>query len=277
MGICNYILIIVVALCMLHTCVFASYVLQLGTYTPAEAEGLHQQLALRNYPVYLQYGENCELRVGAYSTREEAERVLQKLKTEDKVVATIIEEETMDAPELDANDSEDDSPVAGSDAGREVSTDVVHGYDDPRAREIVSLGLDLFGHPYKYGGEKIGSGIDCSFFVQSIFRHLGISLPRTAREQILTGREVDKQDMKVGDLVFFKKTYRNISKRRHQKRNLGRSWTRINHVGIFIGNGEFIHATINAKRVTISRLDEKYFVEHFAGARRVLSDREQAE
>lgn len=236
----------------------ASYILSLGTFAPAEAESVHQQLAGRGYPVYLLYGDQYEVRLGSFETMQKAESIAEKLKSEEKICSRIQEEEDLDQYQFTWD---------GTD-GKPVDPSAAQTYSDPRAQKIVSLGLDLFGHPYKYGGTCIGKGIDCSFFVQTIFKDLGISLPRTSGEQFRVGSEVEKNELKVGDLLFFEKTYYSKRKKKDGRRA---SVTRINHVGIYIGNGEFIHATLNVKRVTISRLDEAYFEKRFAGARRVLN------
>jgi len=238
---------------------FASYVLCLGVYQKSEAESLHQELASRGYPVYLLYGENFEVRLGSFETREKAEEVANKLQSEEKLVACVKEEENLDQYQATW---EADNP------GKEVDSQTFRAYKDPQAKKIVSLALDLFGHPYKYGGTCVGKGIDCSYFCQLIFKGLGVSLPRTSGEQFKIGSGIiDRQQLKVGDLVFFQKTYYAKRKKGSGKKGI----TRINHVGIYIGNGEFIHATINVKRVTISRLDEAYFTKRFAGARRVFN------
>lgn len=238
----------------------ASYTISVGSFPPERAAELYKHLSTSGYPVFILYGETHEVRLGSYEARSEAEAVKDKLEEEEKIVAQILEEEAPDQSQF---------TWPADNEGKEVGLDAAANYSDSRARQIVSLGLDLFGHPYKYGGTKIGKGIDCSFFTQTIFKELGISLPRTAREQIKSGKPVDKSEIQVGDLVFFLRGYRTSKsgKRTYSKR--------INHVGIYIGNGEFIHATINVKRVTISRLDETYFTTHFAGARRVLNDKLQ--
>lgn len=239
----------------------ASYVLCLGAFPKTEAECMHQELASRGYPVYLLYGECCEVRLGSFESREKAEETADKLQTEEKLVARVQEEEGLDQYQMTwENDNQ----------GKEVDQSTTLQYKDPRAQKIVSLALDLFGHPYKYGGTCIGKGIDCSYFSQTIFKGLGINLPRTSGEQFKVGQDIEKQQLKVGDLLFFQKTY--YSKRKHASAVARKGITRINHVGIYIGNGEFIHATTNVKRVTISRLDDQYFTKRFAGARRVLSD-----
>ncbi|MCX5781894.1 MAG: NlpC/P60 family protein [Elusimicrobia bacterium] len=242
----------------------ASYTLVvLGDFTKEQSESLCRQLSSRGYPVYLLYGENPEVRIGPYDTREKAQDVLTSIEQEEQINTKIIEEENFD--QLIPEDETQDKELAG----KIVNEETKNLYSDERAKKIVSLGLDLFGHPYKYGGESIGQGIDCSFFVQTIFKDLGIDLPRTAYYQYAKGVKVEKENLKVGDLVFFKKVY--YSKKKDKKGNRI-TYSRINHVGIYIGNGELIHATVNVKHVTISRLDEPYFVRHYAGARRVLSD-----
>ncbi|HBU69076.1 MAG TPA: hypothetical protein DEE98_01690 [Elusimicrobia bacterium] len=236
----------------------SSYCLSLGFFSSSEAQDLHRQLVSRGYPAYMLYGDACEIRLGNYETLEQASLAAEKLKSEEKVVGRVIEEEEFDQSQFAWQEEADG-------AGKEVFAETAGEYSDPRAQKIVSLGLNLFGHPYKYGGTRIGKGIDCSFFVQTIFRELGIALPRTSGEQFKAGRQVEKTDLKVGDLLFFKKTY-------YSRKNKSKGVTRINHVGIYIGNGEFIHATKNVMSVTISKLSEPYFVKRYAGSRRVLSD-----
>lgn len=234
----------------------ASFTLSLGAYPQQQAEELHKHLSASGYPVYILYGETYEIRLGSYNTRDEAEALKAKIEDAEKIAAQVVEEEDWDQAQ---------AVWTGEEPGKELDKDAAQNYQDPRARKIVSLGLGLFGHPYKYGGTKIGKGIDCSFFTQSIFKELGIQLPRTAREQIKVGSKVAKDDLQVGDLVFFKKIYRTKSGKRIISK-------RINHVAIYIGNDEIIHATRNVNRVTISRLSEPYFTERLAGARRVLAD-----
>ena len=253
-------IVLLSALPLSATISFAAFALNLGSYSPSEAQDLHKQLAMRGYPVYLLYGEKCEVRLGAFETMDAAEDVSERLKNEDKIIARVVQEESTDTSQFGWSPAVDEP-------GTEVNKEMAGSYSDPRAQKIISTAMQLFGQPYKYGGTRIGKGIDCSFFVQSIFKQLGLSLPRTAREQINCGKEVDIPDLKVGDLIFFKKTY---YFRARNKKKPARSVTRVNHVSIYIGNGEIIHATLNVKRVTISRLADKYYMDRFAGARRIL-------
>ncbi len=111
--------------------------------------------------------------------------------------------------------------------------------------------LDL---PYKFGGNGI-FGLDCSSFVQKVYGFIDQPLPRSAREQYKVGEDVDKNDLKTGDLIFFR-TYASFP----------------SHVGIYIGNNMFIHASSRGKKVEISSLDTPYYLKRFIGAKRLLSE-----
>lgn len=105
------------------------------------------------------------------------------------------------------------------------------------------------GVPYEYGGTS-RNGIDCSAFVQQTLATVkGVRLPRTTRRQARRGRRIAPAQLRIGDLVFFR-----IAGGRH--------------VGIYIGNGRFMHAS-SSEGVTISRLDNIYWRRHFWQARRV--------
>ena len=110
---------------------------------------------------------------------------------------------------------------------------------------------------YKYGGTGRNGYIDCSMFTKLVFKHLGIELPRTAREQYRIGLKVTKDELIPGDLVFF----------RTKKKNYPA------HVGIYIGDGKFVHFSSFKKRLAIDSLYEHYFKTHFIGARRVIGSK----
>ena len=112
-------------------------------------------------------------------------------------------------------------------------------------------------YKYKYGGTGKHHYIDCSMFTKLVFRHLGIELPRTAREQYRIGFKVPKDELIPGDLVFFKAKGKNYPA----------------HVGIYIGDGKFIHFSSFKKHLAIDSLYEPYFRRHFIGARRVIGSR----
>lgn len=107
------------------------------------------------------------------------------------------------------------------------------------------------GTPYRFGGES-RDGIDCSALTQRIFKEqFNYALPRTAGEQMKQGRRVSRAALKPGDLVFFKPT------------------RRLNHVGVYLGNGLFMHAS-SSQGVMISQLDNQYWARRYVQARRPI-------
>lgn len=120
------------------------------------------------------------------------------------------------------------------------------------SREILlDTAQVALGTPYRSGGTSLGSGFDCSGFVQWAYKSLGIDLPRTAREQSLFGEPVSRDDLREGDIVAF----------RHPRRGY--------HTGIYVGDGKFIHSPRQRSSVKIVSLDDAYFKPIFIGARRL--------
>jgi len=117
---------------------------------------------------------------------------------------------------------------------------------------VVKIAKTFIGSPYKFGGTSFITGIDCSAYVSKVFRFFEVKLPRTAREIFKVGLKVDKSDLQIADLIFFR-TYAKYP----------------SHVGIYIGNNKFIHASSRARGVTISSIEERYFRKRYIGARRV--------
>lgn len=115
---------------------------------------------------------------------------------------------------------------------------------------LISTAQKYMGVPYVWGGET-PDGFDCSGFTQYVMKQNGITIPRTAADQFAAGTPVDKANLQVGDMVFFT-TYKPGA----------------SHVGFYMGNGKFIHASSAAKAVTVSNLDEAYYTQHYIGARR---------
>jgi len=159
-----------------------------------------------------------------------------------------------------------DYDIVISSLSKEVDENILNLYNDEKVKKIIRSALKLYTTPYKWGGTNVEKGIDCSFFVKFVFSELGINLPRTSREQFKIGIPVEKDQLKCGDLVFFKKIKYKKVKGKVKK------YEYINHVGIYLINDEFIHATLGAKKVTISSLKEEYYKLHYAGARRVLKE-----
>ncbi len=142
--------------------------------------------------------------------------------------------------------------------GYVYSTYVALDADKPEASEAVSSILDLareqLGIPYVYGGASPSTGFDCSGLVYYCFTQNGYSMNRTASGQYRQGVSVNKEDLKPGDLVFFASTG---------------GWY-IGHVGIYLGDGEFIHASSGGRRIMINKLSETYWVKYYYGARRLI-------
>uniref|UniRef100_C6E4U4 NLP/P60 protein n=1 Tax=Geobacter sp. (strain M21) TaxID=443144 RepID=C6E4U4_GEOSM len=118
-------------------------------------------------------------------------------------------------------------------------------------KELKKSAYGFLGTRYRFGGNS-RSGIDCSSFVQHVFRDLEVSLPRTAREQFEVGNAVAPGDLQKGDLIFFA-TYASYP----------------SHVGIYLGNNKMIHASSRDRRVVISSLNTSYYRSRFLGAKRI--------
>ena len=121
------------------------------------------------------------------------------------------------------------------------------------AQTLLKRGLALLGTPYRWGGTSPEAGFDCSGLVGYVFRTaLGIELPRISRDMARDGEKVERSSLVPGDLVFF-----------------GRRGKRVDHVGIYIGDGRFLHAPRTGRDVTVSQLDTGYWARRFLQARRV--------
>lgn len=118
---------------------------------------------------------------------------------------------------------------------------------------ILRQAFSSIGIRYRFAGNG-ERGIDCAGLMQKVFSAVGIRLPRTAAEQFRQGIEIGRDELQPGDLVFFRNTY---------KRG-------ISHVGVFVGNGMFVHASSSRRAVVADHLSGGYYARRFAGARRVL-------
>ncbi len=120
---------------------------------------------------------------------------------------------------------------------------------------LVKVAKSFMGAPYRYGGETV-RGLDCSAYVKKIYDIFDVQLPRSAREQFHYGSKVSKDDLAVGDLVFFRT-------KRYVKYPT--------HVGIYIGDGNFIHSSSNHNKlgVKIDSLSSEFYTRTYTGAVRV--------
>lgn len=123
-------------------------------------------------------------------------------------------------------------------------------------QQIVDYAATLLGCKYVYGGNS-PSGFDCSGYVKYVFAHFGVNLSRTSASQYSNSVRISKSDLNVGDLVFFSQT---------------RGSSKVGHVGIYVGGGQFIHAASPGKGVRYDSLSDSYYSSHYIGSGRVLSN-----
>lgn len=153
------------------------------------------------------------------------------------------------------NQDSSKSPVffrGGVSTGIKPSAEALNGTTGPsKASKIISTAKKYIGVPYKWGGTT-PKGFDCSGYVQYVFNANGVSVPRTSGEQYYFGTKVSKSNLQPGDLVFFNTNGKGVS-----------------HVGIYIGDGKFIHSGVT-NGVVIAELFGAYWSKLYLGARRVL-------
>ncbi|BEV71269.1 MULTISPECIES: C40 family peptidase [unclassified Paludibacterium] len=140
-------------------------------------------------------------------------------------------------------------PPAGSQYG------LSHLQADGAGREILMYTLSLLDVGYQFGGSNPAAGLDCSGMVSYIYYNaVGVKLPHNAAQIAGLARPIDINDLRVGDLVFFNTLNRPFS-----------------HMGIYIGDGKFVHAPRSNSVIRVDRLDNRYFASRFEGARTLFS------
>lgn len=212
---------------------------------------------------------SSSLLIGPYdlANAENVKKILeQELNLSCNILPMMLDSNDLINEVFETNNTDEEFVLQESSFTKEVTQEMINTYTDEMVIKIIKTALQLYTVPYKWGGSSLEKGIDCSFFVKYVFSELGINLPRTSQEQYRVGKPVSKEELRCGDLVFFKKSrYRKV-------KGKIRKYEYINHVGIYLVNNEFIHATRGSKKVTISSLEEPYFKKHFAGARRVIEN-----
>lgn len=144
-----------------------------------------------------------------------------------------------------------DDPSGQIACEEKVSEELLGKWGSADERKLfIRVATGFLGAPYRLGGATV-KGIDCSAFVRKMYEFFDITLPRTASEQSTVGMQVKRDELVEGDLVFFR-----------TKKPIG-------HVGIYIGNNEFVHASYKAKAVRIDSLDRPYFQKRFQRAVRL--------
>ena len=122
-----------------------------------------------------------------------------------------------------------------------------------KASELVVTAIGFLGVPYRRGGNTVETGFDCSGFVKAMFEQtVGLILPRRAEQQAAATQKIERADLQPGDLVFFNTLRRAFS-----------------HVGIYVGEGKFIHSPKPGAEVRVDNMGLAYWNHRFDGARRV--------
>ena len=122
-----------------------------------------------------------------------------------------------------------------------------------KASELVLNAMGFLGVPYRRGGNSADTGFDCSGFVRAMYEQtIGLVLPRRANEQAAATLAIDRKDLQPGDLVFFNTMRQAFS-----------------HVGIYVGEGKFIHSPKPGAQVRVEDMGVSYWAYRFDGARRV--------
>ena len=136
---------------------------------------------------------------------------------------------------------------------REV--DATEAQNSSKGQEVADYALQFLGYRYVYGGAS-PSGFDCSGFTSYVYKQFGYSLYRSASDQLQNGVVISRDELQPGDLVIFKKS--------------GTGSKRASHVGLYIGNNQFIHASTSKVGVIISRMSDAYYTTGFVGDRRIV-------
>ena len=149
--------------------------------------------------------------------------------------------------------SNDDMDRFLSDKGLLGQIEQVRQSVSHKASELVVNALGFLGVPYKRGGNNVETGFDCSGFVRAMYEQtVGLILPRKAEQQAAATEKIDRGDLQPGDLVFFNTMRRAFS-----------------HVGIYVGEGKFIHSPRAGGEVRVEDMGMSYWSRRFDGARRV--------
>lgn len=242
------------------------YAIQVGAFSDVKnAERLTEKLQQKGIEAFYFRKENgiYAVRFGDFATRDEAEKATRRLRSERLISSYFIaspqnvtfrdrgtswkkapEPSLAKSPSDDARKREGEKPVRKEQANRSRGRDEMGNIAARTAERFVGI-------PYRWGGDTVVDGMDCSGFARAVYNLCGVNIPRTSREQFRVGDPVEREDLRDGDLVFF-----------------GASAGEINHVGIFTGNGKFVHAPRRGDDIKVSEMDEAYFTKKFVGARR---------
>jgi hypothetical protein len=218
------------------------YSIQVGAFSEVRnAERLTAKLQGKGIEAFYFKRDNglYAVRFGDFPQRHEALLSARKLVSERVISSFFIAEPQKVKLELVPRSPHIKEPVA-----RTVKTDDM-GYIAARTAER------FVGIPYRWGGNTVVDGMDCSGFARAVYNLCGVNIPRTSVEQFKVGQKIDRDELQDGDLVFF-----------------GNSEDQIAHVGIYVGNNRFVHAPKRGEDIKISTLSDNGFGKRFMGGRR---------
>ena len=201
------------------------------------------------------------IQVGAFSTSERAANYADRLAAHGLDTFYFIDRDGLCKVRFDRFDSKTAAKKRALDLQRRGIIEayyIVAGRRftarDGLQESLVQTAQRFIGAPYRWGGTSARSGFDCSGLTMTVYRLNGLELPRNSRSQFQAGRPVSRDSLRRGDLVFF------------ATRRPGR----VSHVGLYRGQGQFIHAPGRGKTIRTASLSDSYFKARYAGARRYL-------
>jgi len=210
------------------------HTIQAGAFAKVEnAVRLTETLKKRGLnATYFKVGDGLfKVRIGNYSTKGNAQQRAQSLKD-----AHLIEEFYIVKPE--------DYTVARQ---KQYGTNYLR-------EALVKTARDFIGVPYLWGGAASETGFDCSGLTMTVYQLNGLNLPRHSKEQYEAGSPVSRSQLQEGDLIFFA-----LSGKR-----------KVSHVGIYIGDGKFIHAPSHGKKICVEYLSTPFFAKRFVSGQNYL-------
>ena len=146
------------------------------------------------------------------------------------------------------------TPYQGSSTAAAVRRAAVNQSESAQGGPVAELALAMIGRPYVYGGADPAHGFDCSGLVFYTYAENGLSVPRTSQELFKASRKIALAQANQGDLVFFQ------------------DQEKLSHVGIYLGDGLFVHAPSSGKRVSIANLAAPYYQQHLVAVGSLLAD-----
>lgn len=122
-----------------------------------------------------------------------------------------------------------------------------------RGEAVARLAMSMVGTHYRYGGSDPAEGFDCSGLVHYAYARAGRDVPRTSRDQFRAARKISLREAAAGDVMFFQDE------------------EKLSHVGIYVGEGMFVHAPRRGERVSVASIDTPYYQQHLVAVGRLLS------